>query len=243
MRGIGRGQTIELYIIPEVEQRIALALGDRRTGKPELDVPAWLLVQSMRMESLQFVKLASQELANVWRRRALAELATEAREANALAKEARVARDNADNAAPMSTDTAGEVKTLPAPPPPMRRLRRFGDSPEVCAFANTALDMDGDTHFCFALVRLLCACSLVLVAQTTTTKAANESQLRLRRAIALFREPITFDVSARVPQRRSLSLRFDADVAAHAEFATASADDAQRVQLVASRVASVANAG
>lgn len=39
MRGIGHGQTIELYLIPEVEQRIAQELGLRRTGRHELDVP------------------------------------------------------------------------------------------------------------------------------------------------------------------------------------------------------------
>jgi hypothetical protein len=49
-------------------------------------VPAWLLVNSMRMESLQFVKLSLQELDNVWRKRALAALAAEAR-ANGQARD------------------------------------------------------------------------------------------------------------------------------------------------------------
>jgi hypothetical protein len=39
-----------------------------------LDVPAWLLLNSMRMEGLQFIRLGLQELSNVWRKRALASL-------------------------------------------------------------------------------------------------------------------------------------------------------------------------
>ena len=33
-------------------------------------MPAWLLLNSMRMESLQYVQLATQELGNVWRKHA-----------------------------------------------------------------------------------------------------------------------------------------------------------------------------
>eukprot|EP01098_Paradermamoeba_levis_P009293 TRINITY_DN385_c0_g1_i11.p1 TRINITY_DN385_c0_g1~~TRINITY_DN385_c0_g1_i11.p1 ORF type:complete len:781 (-),score=237.18 TRINITY_DN385_c0_g1_i11:81-2390(-) len=85
MRGIGLGQTIQLFIIPEVENRMKedLGVGLRSsspvvfTGKPELDVPAWLLINSMRMESLQFVKMSSQELFNLWRKRALNTLVKE----------------------------------------------------------------------------------------------------------------------------------------------------------------------
>ena len=62
MRGIGRGQTILLYVIPEVAQRVQAELGERATGEARVDIPAWLLVQAMRVESLQFVKLAQQEV-------------------------------------------------------------------------------------------------------------------------------------------------------------------------------------
>lgn len=77
MRGIGKGQTIHLFIIPEVQNRIEEELGKYRYNQPELDVPAWLLINSMRMESLQFVKMSAQELFNIWRKRALTILTNE----------------------------------------------------------------------------------------------------------------------------------------------------------------------
>jgi hypothetical protein len=74
MRGIGRGQTIVLYLIPEVEELISHELKVPRalrrllynlpqqtvSGRPEIDVPAWLLVNSMNVASLQYCKLAMQ---------------------------------------------------------------------------------------------------------------------------------------------------------------------------------------
>ncbi|OQS06902.1 hypothetical protein THRCLA_20266 [Thraustotheca clavata] len=77
MRGIGAGQTIHLYLIPEVENRIRQALASLNTPPPtllddfRLLVPAWLLVNSMKMESMQLVQLSLQELHNTWRKRAL----------------------------------------------------------------------------------------------------------------------------------------------------------------------------
>ena len=35
MRGIGRGQTITVFIIPEVEELMARELSDKKLGKPE----------------------------------------------------------------------------------------------------------------------------------------------------------------------------------------------------------------
>ncbi|KAF0690318.1 Aste57867_18249 [Aphanomyces stellatus] len=74
MRGIGAGQTIHLYLIPEVENRIRqeLSLVDSKSLDAfRLHVPAWLLVNSMKMESMQLVQLSLQELHNIWRTRAL----------------------------------------------------------------------------------------------------------------------------------------------------------------------------
>ncbi|RHY98210.1 hypothetical protein DYB35_004616 [Aphanomyces astaci] len=74
MRGIGAGQTIHLYLIPEVENRIRqeLSLVDVKSlDSFRLHVPAWLLVNSMKMESMQLVQLSLQELHNIWRTRAL----------------------------------------------------------------------------------------------------------------------------------------------------------------------------
>eukprot|EP01104_Vermistella_antarctica_P011016 TRINITY_DN300_c2_g7_i1.p1 TRINITY_DN300_c2_g7~~TRINITY_DN300_c2_g7_i1.p1 ORF type:complete len:1708 (+),score=390.70 TRINITY_DN300_c2_g7_i1:360-5126(+) len=83
MRGIGCGQTIHLYLIPEVQNRIQQDLVTR-TDRPEIDVPAWLLINGMRLESIQFVMLSVQELHNVWRKTALSSLCSEV-ECNAFA--------------------------------------------------------------------------------------------------------------------------------------------------------------
>jgi hypothetical protein len=47
MRGVGRGQTIHLFLIPEVENRINQEL-QHPTGRIELDVVGWLLINSVR---------------------------------------------------------------------------------------------------------------------------------------------------------------------------------------------------
>ena len=77
MRGIGKGQTVRLFIISEVQSRINTELATHASGRPELDVPAWLLLNSMRLENLQAVKLGEQELQNTWRKHALKALVGE----------------------------------------------------------------------------------------------------------------------------------------------------------------------
>ncbi|OWZ23137.1 hypothetical protein PHMEG_0002034 [Phytophthora megakarya] len=89
MRGIATGQSICLFLIPEVENRIRhemklaqVELSTNGTAQQRLDeflllVPAWLLVNSMRMEAMQLVQLSLQELHNTWRRRALHSLLDE----------------------------------------------------------------------------------------------------------------------------------------------------------------------
>lgn len=98
MRGIATGQSICLFLIPEVENRIRhemklahVELSTQASAQQRLDeflllVPAWLLINSMRMESMQLVQLSLQELHNTWRRRALHSLLNEI--AAATAKEA-----------------------------------------------------------------------------------------------------------------------------------------------------------
>eukprot|EP00048_Salpingoeca_helianthica_P023358 m.23852 g.23852 ORF g.23852 m.23852 type:complete len:4219 (+) comp8583_c1_seq1:2019-14675(+) len=100
MRGIGRGQTIVLYLISEVDELIRHEL-PALSQKPELDVPAWLLVNSMKSAALQYCKLASQELTNVWRRRAVRVLTDEslAGSGKGLEPAARVRRFYASEAA------------------------------------------------------------------------------------------------------------------------------------------------
>ncbi|CAE7609759.1 unnamed protein product [Symbiodinium sp. CCMP2592] len=86
MRGIGRGQRICLYVIPEVVELISrdlhLAGIEEKLRGPSkepwtksekgrlLAVAAWLLVNSIRTERIQFAMLQLQNLANVWRRNA-----------------------------------------------------------------------------------------------------------------------------------------------------------------------------
>ncbi|KAG2527068.1 hypothetical protein JM18_003170 [Phytophthora kernoviae] len=89
MRGITTGQSICLFLIPEVENRIRhemklaqVELSAQSSTQQRLDeflllVPAWLLINSMRMESMQLVQLSLQELHNTWRKRALHSLLDE----------------------------------------------------------------------------------------------------------------------------------------------------------------------
>lgn len=72
MRGIGKGQTIRLFLIPEVVSRVREALPKEMLAlRHQLTVPAWLLLNAMRVEGLQYMKLCQQELENIWRKRAL----------------------------------------------------------------------------------------------------------------------------------------------------------------------------
>lgn len=86
MRGIGNGQRLCVYLIPEVRTRMQKMLNltpsaasrDREgaelhqmnfsTGELLRDLPAWLLLNSMKMDDMQFMKLSVQEMANVWRK-------------------------------------------------------------------------------------------------------------------------------------------------------------------------------
>jgi hypothetical protein len=95
MRGIGIGQTIKLFIIPEVKQLIirqmTAAQGPGGGGSAALvsaftdntvagtervlrEVTGWLLINTMRSERTQFNMLSEQTLANAWRKRAFSSL-------------------------------------------------------------------------------------------------------------------------------------------------------------------------
>ena len=94
MRGIGKGQTIVLFVIPEV-QRLCLtetafgmgcapaALEATRSGMPELErrraelegVSSWLMINSMKSERVQFELWCAHCAQNVWRKKALKNLA------------------------------------------------------------------------------------------------------------------------------------------------------------------------
>ena len=78
MRGIAKGQTIQLLLIPEIVDVIARELaaaglkatvGQSGGGQRVLvEVVAWLVVNSMRSERVQAGMLALQNLANTWRK-------------------------------------------------------------------------------------------------------------------------------------------------------------------------------
>ena len=81
MRQIGAGQTIDVLIIPEVKRLIQAHVAVARGSKPSadgsdpvslVDISAWLVINSMRLEKVQFNMLCEQSIENVWRKRAWA---------------------------------------------------------------------------------------------------------------------------------------------------------------------------
>jgi hypothetical protein len=88
MRGIGKGQTITLMITPEVSDLIRKQVSIGATGKPYVqgigdlsnsesflrDVISWLVINSMRVDGIQYNLLCEQSVANIWRKRCFAVL-------------------------------------------------------------------------------------------------------------------------------------------------------------------------
>jgi hypothetical protein len=89
MRGIGKGQTIVLFVIPQVQRlctsEVAMGLGlgldglkAKRASLPELErrrqelegVASWLMVNSMKSERVQFELWCQHCAHNVWRKKA-----------------------------------------------------------------------------------------------------------------------------------------------------------------------------
>ena len=69
MRGIGKGQCIHLLTVPEIKRLMDKELGaDIVTGKVEVDVAAWLQLNGMKAEKLQFLQLCAQNMQTVWRK-------------------------------------------------------------------------------------------------------------------------------------------------------------------------------
>ena len=78
MRGLGRGQRVDVFIIPEVRDLIGRELG-KVAGAPApapdaalslAAVSGWLLLNSMRVERVQYHTLQLQNVANAWRKTA-----------------------------------------------------------------------------------------------------------------------------------------------------------------------------
>ena len=75
MRGIGKGQTLDYFIIPEISRLIEKTASKSRSSQnPDVtnlqlsDILIWLLLNSMRSEKLQYNQLVLQNAANVFRK-------------------------------------------------------------------------------------------------------------------------------------------------------------------------------
>ena len=80
MRGIGKGQTICLIIVPEIEERIRSQVSIGSGRKVEhfaitkdqsallKNVLSWLSINSMKVDGVQFDLLCEQNACNVWRK-------------------------------------------------------------------------------------------------------------------------------------------------------------------------------
>ena len=73
MRGIGAGQTIHLYIIPEVK-KIIQNIVPRTSGSMVVDACAWLQINGIKQEKMQFMQLCTQNTATVGRKHAMLNL-------------------------------------------------------------------------------------------------------------------------------------------------------------------------
>jgi len=76
MRGIGKGQTVCVYIIPEVDELVRRELLAAHVPKGTynnalVDVIAWLVINSMRAEQTQWSMLCIQNASNIFRKNAL----------------------------------------------------------------------------------------------------------------------------------------------------------------------------
>lgn len=87
MRGIGKGQTIHLLVTPEVADLIAKNVSLGSTGRPAVssnnngfgdvrgdptrflkEVLSWLVINSMRVDGVQYSLLCEQSVCNIWRK-------------------------------------------------------------------------------------------------------------------------------------------------------------------------------
>ncbi|KAA0175363.1 hypothetical protein FNF27_03064 [Cafeteria roenbergensis] len=76
MRGIGKGQTVNFLVTPEVASLIQRNRGARAFASEDLlqGLFGWLLRNSIRIESLMFSQLCKQDMAHTWRRSAFRDM-------------------------------------------------------------------------------------------------------------------------------------------------------------------------
>mmetsp|Transcript_34135 Transcript_34135/g.89813 ORF Transcript_34135/g.89813 Transcript_34135/m.89813 type:complete len:1087 (-) Transcript_34135:500-3760(-) len=243
MRQIGVGQTLHLYLIPEVVNRMdqdltaagtfdrSGASGSGGWAPTELDVPAWLLLNSMRMESLQYVQLATQELGNVWRKHALHVLAADCIKANG------------DGPGAAAGTTAAAVTE------PMRRLYRFHDEDAAEQAKQKAMtggekdkavdeaESKGDE-----MDVELSAPEPLRRSRSDTLDGTSGATRRLRDCVGLFREPLgqIYDIEEEVPRLQLLADKIKALVDEHTTFAPSGSVGAARVAEVQAKIRSLA---
>lgn len=75
MRGIAKGQTVELLLTPEIQGLVIRSAGSLWGSEPvPVSVLAWLTRNTIEHERLQHAQLRQQDLEQVWRKSALADL-------------------------------------------------------------------------------------------------------------------------------------------------------------------------
>ena len=135
MRGIGKGQTLCLLVVPEIEDRIRtqVAIGAGTTTQSIVstskdsrqylrDVLSWLTINSMRVDGIQFSLLCEQSVENIWRKRAFSTLRSDYRSVDAtscspeLERSLQVFRERIDfeieNSVPLTTPYSEKIASL-----------------------------------------------------------------------------------------------------------------------------------
>jgi hypothetical protein len=157
MRGIGKGQTICLLVVPEIDDRIRVqvSIGSGRQvtkGRDERqylkDVLSWLVINSMRVDGIQFSLLCEQSVANVWRKVAFGILREDRRSARkeiktktteTFEKATEVFRERIDlsieNSVPVATKYSDKIESL------IERNRNVLTKPEDIAETTAILEL------------------------------------------------------------------------------------------------------
>ncbi|KNC48811.1 uncharacterized protein AMSG_00592 [Thecamonas trahens ATCC 50062] len=190
MRGIGRGQTIQLVVIPEVANKIAEdlnAIGGARSGALELDVAAWLLVNSMRAESLQFIQLCLQELHTVWRKHGLAALRADSAANTARDVDGRLTRflacdDDGEEASVSKAYLRGAIDKFREPvefavDDSVPVAQRFEEVLDELVAGNADLTQPGDEEVLAAIRTKAAQVSSVTLAEVQSGRSALDSEV------------------------------------------------------------------
>jgi hypothetical protein len=76
MRGVGQGQCLNVFLIPEVVKLIQdSGVGAKSSARSmQSDLVSWCFLNELKSQSLQFIKLCGQNVANVWRKRSFDKL-------------------------------------------------------------------------------------------------------------------------------------------------------------------------